>query len=89
MKAIIANKLTKVFGSLSAVDEISFSVASGEVFGFYVFTGKTASIIGPLIWGSIVWGFTSFGLMKYRIAIISLLLFLLIGLIILQRRKND
>lgn len=33
-KAITADKLTKRFGSFTAVDEISFEVEKGEIFGF-------------------------------------------------------
>ena len=32
--SILANKLTKRFGSFTAVDEITFSVLPGEIFGF-------------------------------------------------------
>jgi len=48
----------------------------GEVFGFYGLAGKSASIIGPLIWGLIVWAFGFLGVLKYRLAIFTLLLFL-------------
>jgi ABC-2 type transport system ATP-binding protein len=34
MKVIQANKLSKVFGSFTAVDHISFEVEQGEIFGF-------------------------------------------------------
>ena len=46
MKAIITTNLTKKFGKLSAVDNISFSVNSGEVFGFLGpnGAGKTTTI---------------------------------------------
>lgn len=33
-KAIVANQLTKKFGSFTAVDRISFEVDKGEIFGF-------------------------------------------------------
>ncbi len=57
----------------------------GEVFGFYGLVGKSASIIGPLIWGVCVWGFGFLGILKYRLAILSLLPFLVMGFIILQK----
>jgi ABC-2 type transport system ATP-binding protein len=46
MKAIITTKLTRKFGDLTAVNEISFSVNSGEVFGFLGpnGAGKTTTI---------------------------------------------
>ena len=34
MKAITAHNLTKRFGSFTAVDNISFEVRKGEIFGF-------------------------------------------------------
>ncbi len=34
MKVIRANNLTKIFGSFTAVDHISFEVEQGEIFGF-------------------------------------------------------
>ncbi len=64
----------------------------GEIFGFYGLIGKTATIIGPLIWGAVVWGFGSLGLIKYRIAVFILLLFLISALIIMRKVpevKND
>ena len=57
----------------------------GEVFGFYGLVGKSASIIGPLIWGVCVWGFGFLGILKYRLAILSLLPFLGMGFIMLQK----
>lgn len=46
MKAIITTNLTKIFGNLTAVDGISFSVNPGEVFGFLGpnGAGKTTTI---------------------------------------------
>ena len=61
----------------------------GEVFGFYGLVGKSASIIGPLIWGVCVWGFGFLGILKYRLAILSLLPFLGMGFIILQKVPNS
>ena len=57
----------------------------GEIFGFYGLMGRTSAVIGPLLWGVVVWGFQSLGLIKYRLAVISLLLFLSVGLLILQK----
>jgi UMF1 family MFS transporter len=57
----------------------------GEFFGLYGLTGKFASIIGPLVWGLVVWGFGFLGILKYRLAILSLLIFFITGFIILQK----
>lgn len=56
----------------------------GEIFGFYSFMGKTAAIVGPLVWGFVVLKFEFLGLIKYRLAVLTLLLFLILGLVILQ-----
>jgi MFS transporter, UMF1 family len=61
----------------------------GKVFGFYGLVGKTASIIGPLVWGVSVWAFGFLGIIKYRIAVVFLLIFLLLGLMILQKVPNN
>jgi ABC-2 type transport system ATP-binding protein len=47
MKAIIADKLTKIFGHLVAVDNISFEIEEGEIFGFLGANGagKTSTIM--------------------------------------------
>ena len=60
----------------------------GEVFGFYGLIGKSASIIGPLVWGLCVWAFGFLGIIKYRLAIITLLLFLSMGFAMLQKIPN-
>lgn len=46
MKAITTTKLTKKFGDITAVDQIDFSVDSGEIFGFLGpnGAGKTTTI---------------------------------------------
>jgi len=61
----------------------------GEVFGFYGLVGKSASIIGPLIWGVTVWAFGFLGILKYRIAIFVILLFLGLGFAILQKVPDN
>lgn len=57
----------------------------GEVFGFYGLMGKTASIFGPLVWGFSVYLFGFLGVIKYRIAVLILLGFLLLGLMVLWK----
>jgi UMF1 family MFS transporter len=48
----------------------------GEIFGLYGLAGRFASIIGPLIWGLTVWAFSFLGILKYRLAVFVLWLFL-------------
>lgn len=55
-----------------------------EFFGFYSFFGKSSAVLGPL-----VFGFVSWQTGNQRIAILSMGIFFLIGLILLQRVKES
>lgn len=55
-----------------------------EFFGFYSFFGKSSAILGPL-----VFGFVSWQTGNQRIAILSMGIFFLVGLILLQRVKES
>ncbi len=57
----------------------------GEIYGLYNMGGKFGFVIGPLVWGAIVWAFAGLGVIRYRIAIGSLLLFLIGGLYLLRK----
>lgn len=57
----------------------------GEMFGFYGLIGRSASILGPLVWGLCVWLFDFLGLLKYRITVFIFLLLILLGLFILRK----
>ncbi len=67
------------------VVDLSPTQMVGEVFGFYGLAGRSASIIGPLIWGLTVWAFGFLGILKYRLAIFALLLFLGVGYLFLRK----
>jgi UMF1 family MFS transporter len=55
-----------------------------EFFGFYSFFGKSSAILGPL-----VFGFVSSITGSQRIAVISVALFFVVGLILLQRVREE
>ena len=67
--------------------ELSPPEKLGEFFGFYGFAGKAASILGPMLWGSVVWALDSTHTLKYRIAV-SLLLCLVIAAAFIFRNFN-
>ncbi|MEE9259179.1 MAG: MFS transporter [Nitrospinaceae bacterium] len=56
----------------------------GEFFGIYGLAGKMASILGPLLWGSIVWLLEDTQTLKYRAAVSSLLLIIGITLLLFR-----
>lgn len=56
----------------------------GEVFGFFGLSGR-ASMLGPVLWGAVVLLLEPLGLLRYRIAVLSLLVFSIAGLAILRK----
>jgi UMF1 family MFS transporter len=56
-----------------------------EYFGIFALTGRMAAVVGPIIWGLTVMAFTSWGPLRYRFAIGSVLLMMIIGLLILRK----
>ncbi len=61
----------------------------GEYFGFYSTFQKFASIIGPLTWGAVTLLLKNQGELRYRMAILSLSLLMLIGTLIMARVKEE
>jgi UMF1 family MFS transporter len=61
----------------------------GEYFGFYSTFQKFASIIGPLTWGAVTLLLKNQGEFRYRMAILSLSLLMLIGTLIVTRVKEE
>lgn len=62
---------------------------AGEFFGLYSFSGKAASIIGPLIWGLTVYLLGDQpDVIKYKAAVGSLAVLMFIGLVLLLKVPN-
>lgn len=57
----------------------------GEVFGLYNLVGYIAAVVGAIFWGLIVLLFKQYGEWGYRAALLSLVLFMTLGLIFLLR----
>ena len=57
---------------------------TGEFFGLYQLAGRFAAVTGPLIWGLTVDGLTDLGLLRFRIAILVLLVNVVLGFIVLM-----
>ena len=56
----------------------------GRFFGLYALSDKAAAVVGPLVWGLIVWVGKPLGPLRYRLAVASLVLFVLAGLALLR-----
>ncbi|MCM3707442.1 MULTISPECIES: MFS transporter [Cytobacillus] len=61
----------------------------GQFFGLFAFSGKVSSIIGPLIYGSITLIFASYGNIASRMALGSLMILTIIGLLVHSKIKDD
>lgn len=60
----------------------------GEVFGLFNLVGYLSAVVGALFWGLIILIFSHFGEYSYRIALLSLILFIALGMIFLLRVPN-
>lgn len=66
----------------------------GEIFGLFNFVAYLSAIVGAFFWGIMVLILSPFGVWGYRITLLSLILFMVMGLIFLLRipkeiRKSD
>lgn len=63
-----------------------------STFGQYVLFERFATFFGPLSWGLITYSLQSYGEIRYRIALFSMTIFILIGLIVIRNlpgKKNQ
>ncbi|WP_141431358.1 MFS transporter [Bacillus sp. 03113] len=60
----------------------------GQFFGLFAFSGKVSSIVGPFLYGTITYVFSDYGNMASRLALGSLLILTIIGLIIHSKIKE-
>lgn len=55
------------------------------VFAYFGLAERASSLLGPLMWGAIVSGLVSWGSVRYRIAVIAVTGFIILGLIALSK----
>lgn len=82
------------FGSNWAVSRsvMSYIAPKGKhnlAFAYFGLAERASSLVGPIIWGSIVSGLVSIGNMRYKIAMLSLSVFIIFGLIALLKVRDD
>ena len=75
--------------SRAYIVELSPPEKLGEFFGIYGLAGKAASILGPLLWGSVVWVFQDTQTFKYRAALTALLLITIVTLFLFRSLRKE
>ncbi|MDO8628607.1 MAG: MFS transporter [Nanoarchaeota archaeon] len=58
-------------------------------FAYFGLAERASSFIGPIVWGLLVTNLTHLGSTRYRIAMLSLAGFILLGLLMLRKVHND
>ncbi len=58
-------------------------------FAYFGLAERASSLLGPLVWGGIVTGLVSWGSVRYRIAVIVITIFIILGLIALSKVKES
>lgn len=69
--------------------KISPALQLGEYFGFFAVFERFASILGPLVWGAVTLIFKEYGLVRYRLAGLSLIFLMIFGTLLLTRVKEE
>ena len=59
----------------------------GEFFGLFQMSGRLSAVIGPALWGLTIWALSETGELAYRVALATLAIFLVAGLLILRGVK--
>ena len=86
---ILAICLSSFFGPIQSASRVYFAKSipdekKYEFFGFYSFSGKVTSFIGPILFGTISYSFSS-----PKLGMASLLVLFAVGLLTLTKVKND
>ena len=56
----------------------------GEFFGLFQMSGRLSAVIGPALWGLTIWALSETGELAYRIALGTLVIFLIAGFLTLR-----
>ena len=86
---ILAICLSSFFGPIQSASRVYYAKSipdekKYEFFGFYSFSGKVTSFIGPILFGTISYSFSS-----PKLGMASLLVLFAVGLLTLPKVKND
>ena len=75
--------------SRTLIIELTPDHKRGQFFGLFAFSGKVSSIIGPAVYGTITYQLQDYGPLASRIALSTLIVMTVIGLIIHLKVKHE
>lgn len=65
--------------------ELAGAARAGEAFGLFGLVSRVAGVVGPVIWSSLVWVMAPLGPPRYRLAMVVLVGFILLGWFLYHR----
>ncbi|MEG0260985.1 MAG: MFS transporter [Lysinibacillus sp.] len=75
--------------SRTYIIELSPEEKRGQFFGLFAFSGKVSSIIGPAVYGTVTLLLKDYGTLASRVALSTLIVMTVIGLIVLLKVKDN
>lgn len=75
--------------SRTMIIELSPEGKEGQFFGLFAFSAKMSAVIGPFIYGSITLMLADYGVLASRMAITSLIVMVVIGILFHLKVKED
>ena len=58
-------------------------------FAYFGLVERASSFVGPIVWGLVVSNLVSLGILRYRLAVLSVTGFIILGLIALSKVRDD
>ena len=58
-------------------------------FAYFGLAERASSLLGPVVWGLLVSNLVSYGILRYRVAMLAMSVFIILGLIALSKVKSD
>ncbi len=82
-----------IFGLLFSLSQAYYSTLvpiteQARYFGIYTVFERASSLLGPLLWSAILLAFSSYGEWRYRFAVLSLAILVLLSLVFIRKVKG-
>ncbi len=75
--------------SRSIMSYVAPKEKSNLAFAYFGLAERASSFVGPIMWGLIATGLLNWGVVRYRIAMVSLSIFIILGILAMIKVKSD